>query len=105
MASATIPEALACLERACEDRDDSLIGIKIVPFLDPIRLEPGFIGVLRKVALEAWSYVVWPSAPRLEQLERAASHSLRARPYAPASSSLLSSRVLHCPLRDATYGC
>ena len=47
------PEALACLERACEDPDDSLVGIKVVPFLDPIRLEPRFIGVLRKMALEA----------------------------------------------------
>jgi serine/threonine-protein kinase len=47
------PEALACLERACEDPDDSLIAIKVAPFLDPIRLEPRFIGVLRKMGLEA----------------------------------------------------
>jgi len=47
------PEALTCLERACEDPDDSLVGIKVVPFLDPIRLEPRFIDVLRKMALEA----------------------------------------------------
>jgi DNA-binding winged helix-turn-helix (wHTH) protein/tetratricopeptide (TPR) repeat protein len=47
------PEALACLERACEDPDDSLIAIKVAPFLDPIRLEPRFTGVLRRMALEA----------------------------------------------------
>ena len=47
------PEALARRERACEDPDDSLLGIKIVPFLDPIRREPRFIDVLRKMALEA----------------------------------------------------
>jgi hypothetical protein len=26
------PEALACLERACEDPDDSLIAIKVIPW-------------------------------------------------------------------------
>jgi tetratricopeptide (TPR) repeat protein len=47
------PEALACLERACEDPDDSLISILVVPFLDPLRREPRFTGVLRKLGLEA----------------------------------------------------
>jgi serine/threonine-protein kinase len=46
------PEALACLERACEDPDDSLVAIKVVPFLDPIRREPRFTEVLRKMGLE-----------------------------------------------------
>jgi DNA-binding winged helix-turn-helix (wHTH) protein/tetratricopeptide (TPR) repeat protein len=45
-------EALACLEWACEDPDDSLICIKVFPFLDPIRLDPRFIDVLRKMGLE-----------------------------------------------------
>jgi TolB-like protein/Tfp pilus assembly protein PilF len=46
------PEALACLEHACEDPDDSLICIRIFPFLDPLHREPRFIGVLRKMALD-----------------------------------------------------
>jgi hypothetical protein len=46
------PEALACLEHACEDPDDSLIGIRVFPFLDPLHREPRFIGVLRKMALD-----------------------------------------------------
>jgi tetratricopeptide (TPR) repeat protein len=46
------PEALACLERACEDPDDSLVAIKVVPFLDPIRREPRFTEVLRKIGFE-----------------------------------------------------
>jgi hypothetical protein len=45
-------EALSCLERACEDPDDSLIGIRVAPFLDPIRREPRFTEVLRKMGLE-----------------------------------------------------
>jgi serine/threonine-protein kinase len=46
------PEALACLEHACEDPDDSLIAIRIVPFLESLHREPRFIGVLRKMALD-----------------------------------------------------
>jgi DNA-binding winged helix-turn-helix (wHTH) protein/tetratricopeptide (TPR) repeat protein len=46
------PEALACLEHACEDPDDSLIGIRTFPFLDSLHREPRFIGVLRKMRLD-----------------------------------------------------
>lgn len=43
--------ALTCLERACDDPDDSLLGVKVFPIFDPIRNDPRFAAVLRRMRL------------------------------------------------------
>lgn len=42
-------EALSCLERACDDPDDSLLSARVMPFLDPIRPSPRFDELLRRM--------------------------------------------------------
>jgi DNA-binding winged helix-turn-helix (wHTH) protein/tetratricopeptide (TPR) repeat protein len=46
-----VEQALASLERACDDPDDSLLAIKVFPMLDPIRSEPRFQRVLARMKL------------------------------------------------------
>jgi TolB-like protein/tetratricopeptide (TPR) repeat protein len=43
--------ALTSLERACDDPDDSLLGIDAMPMLDPIRSHPRFVRVLGRMRL------------------------------------------------------
>lgn len=43
--------ALQSLEAACDDPDDSLAGIGVVPLLDPLRSHPRFNAVLRRMGL------------------------------------------------------
>jgi adenylate cyclase len=45
--------ALTCLERACDDPDDSLVAVKVFPMFDPIRDDPRFVAVLRRMGLDA----------------------------------------------------
>jgi hypothetical protein len=45
-------EAIACLEEACEQRSRSLVSLKIDPLWEPLRLDPRFQAVLRKVGLD-----------------------------------------------------
>lgn len=42
---------MTSLERACDDPDDSLTGVRVAPFFDPIRREPRFIAVLKLMGL------------------------------------------------------
>lgn len=44
-------QALLCLERACDDPDDSLLAVAVFAMLDPIRNEPRFQEVLRRMAM------------------------------------------------------
>lgn len=44
-------QALTCLERACDDPDDSLLGVKVFPIFDPVRNDPRFAAVLRRMRL------------------------------------------------------
>lgn len=43
--------ALACLEEACENPDDSLIAVKVFPFVDPLRSDSRFLRLLRRMDL------------------------------------------------------
>ncbi len=43
--------ALLALESACDDPDDSLAGIGVMPWLDPLRSHPRFDAVLRRMRL------------------------------------------------------
>jgi TolB-like protein/tetratricopeptide (TPR) repeat protein len=47
-----IDEAFVWMERAVQERDPMMIPIKSYPFLDPIRSDPRFSGLLRKMNLE-----------------------------------------------------
>lgn len=51
VALADIDAALQSLEAACDDPDDSLAGIGVVPLLDPLRSHPRFEAVLRRMKL------------------------------------------------------
>jgi hypothetical protein len=44
--------ALEWLDRAIEARDPIIMPIKTFPFLDPLRGEPRFLDLLRKMHLE-----------------------------------------------------
>jgi TolB-like protein/Tfp pilus assembly protein PilF len=45
--------AFAALDRAWEVRDDSLLGVKVNPFLDPLRSDPRFAALVRRVGFPA----------------------------------------------------
>jgi len=47
-----IDEAYLWLERAIEERDPIIIPIKTLPFLDPLRTDPRFVGLLRTMRLD-----------------------------------------------------
>ncbi len=51
VALADLEAALQSLEAACDDPDDSLAGIGVAPFLDPLRSHPRFDAVLRRMRL------------------------------------------------------
>ena len=44
-------QALTCLEKACHDPDDSLLGVMVFPLCDPIRTHPRYMAVLRRMGL------------------------------------------------------
>jgi serine/threonine-protein kinase len=44
-------QALDWLEKACEQRHGILAYLKVEPVFDPLRSEPRFIGLLRKMGL------------------------------------------------------
>ncbi|MFQ5876041.1 MAG: tetratricopeptide repeat protein, partial [Dehalococcoidia bacterium] len=46
-------QALACLERACEERSDKLIWLGVDPVLDGLRVHPRFQDLMRAVGLLA----------------------------------------------------
>ncbi|MDT8067129.1 MAG: winged helix-turn-helix domain-containing protein [Terriglobia bacterium] len=48
-----IDETFLWMEQAIEDRDPIMIPIKSYPFLDPLRADPRFTGLLRKMNLES----------------------------------------------------
>ncbi len=48
-----IDQAFTWMERAIDDRDAIIIPIKSYPFLDPLRYDPRFAALLRKMNLEA----------------------------------------------------
>jgi tetratricopeptide (TPR) repeat protein len=48
-----IDEAFAWMERAIDEFDPMMTPIKSYPFLDPIRSDPRFVALLRKMNLEA----------------------------------------------------
>ena len=45
-------QAILCLEEACEKRFGGVMGLKIDPLWQPVRSDPRFIAILKKVALE-----------------------------------------------------
>lgn len=45
--------AFAALERAWEIRDASLLDVKVNPYLDPLRTDPRYVALVRKVGLPA----------------------------------------------------
>lgn len=45
-------QALLCLERACDDPDDSLLALNVFAMLDPLRGHPRFRRILRRMHLE-----------------------------------------------------
>ncbi len=47
-----IDEAFIWMDRAIDARDPSIIPIKTYPFLDPLRADPRFLSLLRKMNLE-----------------------------------------------------
>ena len=51
VALADVDAALQSLETACDDPDDSLAGLGVVPLLDPLRSHPRFAAVLRRIGL------------------------------------------------------
>ncbi len=44
-------QAFACLEKAYEQHDAKLVYLKVEPLLDPLRSDPRFAGLLRRVGL------------------------------------------------------
>jgi uncharacterized protein HemY len=44
-------EALKWLERSCEERDMNLVEIKADPIWDPVRLDPRFVELVRRIGL------------------------------------------------------
>ena len=50
-----IEQAYTCMERAMDERDPIIIPIKIYAFLDPLRNEPRFAAMLRKMNLASSS--------------------------------------------------
>jgi eukaryotic-like serine/threonine-protein kinase len=44
-------QAFKWLEKACDDRSDDLIYLKVEPTLDPLRSDPRFIDLLRRIGL------------------------------------------------------
>jgi tetratricopeptide (TPR) repeat protein len=48
-----IDKVFTCLERAIDDRDPIIIPIKTDPSLDPLRADPRFAALLRKMNLES----------------------------------------------------
>jgi tetratricopeptide (TPR) repeat protein len=44
-------QAFACLEKAYEQHDARLVYLKLVPLLDPLRSDPRFQGLLRRIGL------------------------------------------------------
>ncbi len=51
LALGDVEAALRSLEAACDDPDDSLAGIGVVPLLDALRAHPRFNAVLRRMKL------------------------------------------------------
>jgi len=47
--TADVDEAVACLERACADRNALTWWIRDCPFYDPIRSHPRFPALLEKI--------------------------------------------------------
>ncbi|HSA96719.1 MAG TPA: hypothetical protein VLJ16_11765, partial [Acidobacteriota bacterium] len=47
-----IEEAFVWMERAIDERDSMIIPIKTYPFLDPLRGDPRFPALVRKMNLE-----------------------------------------------------
>jgi len=48
-----VDAAFECLDRAVETRDQFMMPIKTYPFLDPLRADPRFAALLRKMKLQA----------------------------------------------------
>ncbi len=44
-------QAIACLEKAMAARDGSLLFLRVHPFLDPVRGDLRFVGLLGKIGL------------------------------------------------------
>ena len=44
-------QAFACLERACEERSGFMAFIKVEPLLDPLRSDPRFAELERRIGL------------------------------------------------------
>jgi hypothetical protein len=47
-----VDEALLWMDRAIDAQDPMMTSIKTYPFLDPLRSDPRFTGLLRKMKLE-----------------------------------------------------
>jgi tetratricopeptide (TPR) repeat protein len=47
-------QAIASLENAYADRDGSLIFMKVHPFLDPVRGDSRYVGLLQKVGMRPY---------------------------------------------------
>jgi hypothetical protein len=46
-----VDEAVACFERAAEDRDGLIVYLKVEPMVDPLRGHPRFIALLQRLHL------------------------------------------------------
>jgi hypothetical protein len=56
-------EAFVWFERACQEQSNILQYLKVHSFFDPVRNDPRFVDLVRRVGLDQWSVVRETTSP------------------------------------------